>query len=99
MVANQSDIEKGLLTPHDVAGSIAKINSKCQNVPVDYWPCLYITSSYREPSPSMLLGLANKHFVSPGVSTLVGDSLTDKECAERAGVGTFIWASEYFERK
>ena len=96
VVTNQSGIEKGLLTPQEVANFIAQINEKCENVVVDYWACPYITSGYRKPSPSMLLGLADKHFIDLGCAIMVGDSDTDQECARRAGVGRFIWASEFF---
>ena len=44
----------------------------------------------------MLLGLADKHFVDLGGAIMVGDSDADKECARRAEVGMFIWASEFF---
>ncbi len=96
VLTNQSGIEKGLLTTQEVADFIAQINERCESVVVDYWACPYITSGYRKPSPSMLLGLADKHFIDLGCAIMVGDSDTDKECARRAGVGRFIWASEYF---
>ncbi len=59
VVTNQSGIEKGLLTPPDVAGFIAQINRKCEGVVMDYWACPYAISEYRKPNPSMLLGLAD----------------------------------------
>ena len=96
VITNQSGIEKGILTSLDVADFIAQINQKCEGVVMDYWACPYIASRYRKPNPSMLLGLADKHFVDLSRAVMVGDSASDQECAERAGVGRFIWASDYF---
>ena len=98
-MTNQSGIEKGLLTPPDVAGFIAQINGKCKGVVLDYWACTYTTSKYRKPNPSMLLGLADKLFIDLGRAIMVGDSHADMESARSAGIGRFIWAREYFESR
>tara|TARA_Y100000588_G_scaffold39928_2_gene38156 strand:- start:22904 stop:23320 length:417 start_codon:yes stop_codon:yes gene_type:complete len=44
----------------------------------------------------MLLGLADKHYVDLSMSTMVGDSDIDRQSAGDAGIGTFIWAHEFF---
>jgi histidinol phosphatase-like enzyme len=32
-----------------------------------------------------------------GASIMVGDMETDRQFAQRAGIGTFIWADDFFQ--
>lgn len=53
-------------------------------------------SLHRKPNPGMLLTLARRAKVDDPTQILfVGDLDTDKEAAERAGIG-FAWAAEFF---
>ena len=44
----------------------------------------------------MFLELAELHGVDLRASTHVGDSERDREGAASAGVGTFVWARDFF---
>lgn len=44
----------------------------------------------------MFLELARRYDVNLGASTHVGDSEKDRDAAAAAGVGTFVWAPEFF---
>ena len=44
----------------------------------------------------MFLELARLYDVNLGESTYVGDSEKDRHAAAAAGVGTFVWAPEFF---
>lgn len=50
----------------------------------------------RKPQPAMFLDLARAHDIDLAASTHVGDSTKDREAAERAGIGHFAWAKEFF---
>jgi HAD superfamily hydrolase (TIGR01662 family) len=96
VVTNQSGIEKGYLSITEVKDFIDHVFDAV-GLPVDdYWACPSTTSVFRKPSPSMVLALADKHYVDLGKSLYVGDSQSDEECARSAGVSRFIWAWGYF---
>jgi histidinol phosphatase-like enzyme len=44
----------------------------------------------------MFLELARLHDVDLRASTHVGDSEKDRDAAAAAGVGTFVWARDFF---
>jgi len=44
----------------------------------------------------MFLELARLHDVDLSASTHVGDSEKDRDAAVTAGVGTFVWARDFF---
>jgi len=96
VITNQSGLEKGILTVEQVRSYIEQINERCGHVIQDYWACPFQRSDYRKPNPGMILGLADKHFVDLQASLFVGDSESDRRCAEAAGIGSFVWAKEYF---
>ncbi len=50
----------------------------------------------RKPKPGMLLDLAQAHGLELARTLLVGDSESDRRCAEAAGVGAFMWAKDFF---
>jgi len=45
----------------------------------------------------MFLELAHLYDVNLSASTHVGDSEKDRAAAAAAGVGTFVWARDYFD--
>lgn len=96
VVTNQSAIEKGLLSNDLVKSWIDEVFSGSEKTCADFWACPIIGSTFRKPSPSMILALADKHFVDLSRSTYVGDSNSDSQCAAAAHVGRFIWAADYF---
>jgi FMN phosphatase YigB (HAD superfamily) len=44
----------------------------------------------------MFIDIAAAHGLDLGRSTHVGDSPKDREAAGAAGIGTFVWAREFF---
>lgn len=96
VVTNQSGIEKGTLTTQQVHAFIEQLNRATNGVIDDYWACPFVVSPFRKPETGMLTALADKHFVDLKRSVYVGDTEDDQRCARAAGVGEFIWASEYF---
>jgi histidinol phosphatase-like enzyme len=52
----------------------------------------------RKPKPGMFRELARLYDVVLSASTHVGDSEKDRDAAMAAGVGTFVWARDFFGR-
>jgi phosphinothricin acetyltransferase len=49
-----------------------------------------------KPAPGGIAALAAEHQVDLARAWYVGDTLLDRECARRAGVGQFHWAQSFF---
>ncbi len=96
VVTNQSGLERGTVTWEQVRGWIERINVACGGVIADWWASPHLESPFRKPLPGMVVALADKHFVDVRRSLLVGDSESDRACAEAAGV-RFVWAREFFD--
>ena len=96
VVTNQSLIEKGELSNAQIETWIEQIFNKAGKAVTDFWACPAVGSTYRKPSPSMVLALADKHYVDLAKSTYVGDGESDIKCASAAGVANFVWAKDYF---
>lgn len=99
IITNQSGIEKGTLSIERAKFFIDQVNTAIGDLITDYWVCPHVESPYRKPNPNMITGLADKHFVDVKQSVLVGDSKIDQQAAQNAGIGLFIWASDFFDRQ
>lgn len=80
----------GLITdiafcPHYIKGKIPKYNIKC---------------NCRKPMPGLILSLAKRHNIDLKQSIMVGDKITDIECALNAGIKqTYLIESRYHAKK
>jgi HAD superfamily hydrolase (TIGR01662 family) len=99
IVSNQARISAGEISEAEVTRRFAWANEQlgrpftgwrlCPHTDADGCDC-------RKPRPGMFLDLARRHDVSLGASTHVGDSGKDRDAATAAGVGTFVWARDFF---
>lgn len=99
IVSNQARISAGGISQAEVTRRFAWANEQlgqpftgwrlCPHTDADGCDC-------RKPRPGMFLDLARLHDVSLGASTHVGDSEKDCDAATAAGVGTFVWARDFF---
>ena len=99
IVSNQARISKGEISDLEVTGRFAWANEQlggpftgwrlCPHTDADACDC-------RKPRPGMFLELARLHDVDLRASTHVGDSEKDRAAAASAGVGTFVWARDFF---
>lgn len=99
IVSNQARISKGEISDTEVIRRFAWANAQlggpftgwrlCPHADADACDC-------RKPRPGMFLELARLHSVALGASTHVGDSEKDRDAAAAAGVGTFVWARDFF---
>ncbi len=99
IITNQSGIEKGTLSIESAKSFVDQVNTAIGGLITDYWVCPRVESPYRKPNPGMITGLADKHFVDVKRSVMVGDTEIDQQAAQNAGIGHFIWASDFFERQ
>lgn len=99
VVSNQARISAGEISELEVVRRFAWANEQlgapftgwrlCPHTDADACDC-------RKPRPGMFLELARLHDVDLSASTHVGDSEKDREAAAAAGVGTFVWARDFF---
>ena len=99
IVSNQARISMGEIAEAEVTRRFAWANDRlgrpftawrlCPHTDADACDC-------RKPRPGMFLELAHLYDVNLSASTHVGDSEKDRAAAA-AGVGTFVWARDYFD--
>jgi len=100
IVSNQARISTGEITEAEVTRRFAWANDRlggpftawrlCPHTDADACDC-------RKPRPGMFLELAHRYGVNLSASTHVGDSDKDRDAAAAAGIGTFVWARDYFD--
>lgn len=106
LITNQQGVGKGLMSNSDLLA----IHDYMQRELLhntgyefdDIYACTALASSpnsCRKPSPTMLLEAMEKWNIDPAVSWMVGDTLTDAQAAQAAGipsilVGSFAHPSE-----
>ncbi|MGH7304868.1 MAG: HAD-IIIA family hydrolase [Candidatus Rokuibacteriota bacterium] len=99
IVSNQARISTGEISDLEVTRRFAWANEQMRG-PFTAWRLCPHTDaddcSCRKPRPGMFLELARLHEVNLSASTHVGDSEKDRDAAAAAGVGTFVWACEFF---
>lgn len=99
IVSNQAQIGKGEITEAEVLRRFAWLNERLGCPFTDWRFCPHQEEEAcecRKPRPGMFLDLARVHGLDLSASTHVGDSETDREAAAAAGIGTFVWAGEFF---
>jgi histidinol-phosphate phosphatase family protein len=99
IVSNQARISTGEISEAEVTKRFAWANEQlggpftgwrlCPHTDVDGCDC-------RKPKPGMFRELARLYDVALSASTHVGDSEKDRDAAMAAGVGTFVWACDFF---
>lgn len=99
IVSNQSRISRGEISLGEVYRRFAWADEQLGGPFTDWRLCPHGDEhgcACRKPQPGMFLELAGLHDVDLPASTHVGDSERDRGAAESAGVGTFVWARDFF---
>jgi len=99
IVSNQPRIAMGGITAAEVLRRFAWANEHLGGPFTDWRLCPHTDAdgcACRKPKPGMFLDLAAAHAVDLQASTHVGDVDKDRDAAAAAGVGTFVWAREFF---
>jgi D-glycero-D-manno-heptose 1,7-bisphosphate phosphatase len=99
IVSNQSRIARGELSTDEVIRRFAWADARLGRPFTDWRLCPHVDENgcdCRKPRPGMFLELAGLYQVDLAVSTHVGDSERDRDAAASAGIGTFVWARDFF---
>jgi D-glycero-D-manno-heptose 1,7-bisphosphate phosphatase len=99
VVSNQARVSMGEISEAEVRRRFAWANETLGRPFTDCRLCPHSDAdgcACRKPRPGMFLELARLHGVELGASTHVGDSEKDRDAAAAAGVGTFVWARDFF---
>ena len=86
---SEAEVTKRFAWAHDQLGGPFTGWQLCPHTDADGCDC-------RKPRPGMFLELARLYDVTLNGSTHVGDSEKDRDAATAAGVGTFVWARDFF---
>lgn len=105
VVSNQSGVARGLITHEEVESVNKKINELLLKFEVqidDFYCCPFHPDfnsieevNCRKPSPQMIFNSALKHNIDIKSSYMIGDSITDIECGENAGLKTVLVLTGY----
>jgi histidinol-phosphate phosphatase family protein len=97
VVTNQRGIERGHMTEEDLAAvherMLAEVAAAGGRIDAIYH-CPHVECADRKPNPGLLLRAAADHGIDLAASTMVGDQPSDREAAERAGVGRYLDVEE-----
>jgi len=99
IVSNQARVSTGEISETEVLRRFAWANEQLGRPFTDCRLCPHTDADdcdCRKPRPGMFLELARLHDVDLSASTHVGDSEKDRDAAVTAGVGTFVWARDFF---
>ena len=99
IVSNQARISRGEISETEVARRFAWANERLGRPFADWRLCPHGDEhgcACRKPRPGMFLDLASAWALDLSGSTHVGDSDKDREAARAAGIGTFVWAKDFF---
>ncbi len=100
LITNQQGVGKGLMSIEDLADIHNRMNYLLGLEGItflDLFFCPHLATagcSCRKPAPGMLLQAMTKHEIDPSCAVFIGDSLTDAQAGQAAGVRTFILLEE-----
>jgi len=101
VVTNQAGVAERLITAEQAHGFIHQLNALCGGIIMDHRICMEPAESdspFRKPQPGMVLDLLAAHHLTAGAAVMIGDSESDRRCAEAARLARFLWAWDYFGR-
>jgi D-glycero-D-manno-heptose 1,7-bisphosphate phosphatase len=99
IVSNQARIARGEIDEAEVVRRFGWANERLGRPFTDWRVCPHGDEHgcpCRKPRPGMFLDLARAWDVDLPGSTHVGDSPKDRDAAQAAGIGTFVWARDFF---
>ncbi|MBO0782040.1 MAG: HAD-IIIA family hydrolase [Ktedonobacteraceae bacterium] len=99
VITNQAGVALGHLSEATARSFIDQVNAAVGQVITDYRICMHHPLAgcpCRKPQPGMVLDLARTHAINLAEAAYIGDTANDEQCAQRAGVGTFLWAPAFF---
>ena len=99
VVTNQQGVALGSIGAAQAHGFVAQLDGALGGLITDHRICMHRADAgcpCRKPRPGMLHDLAKVHGLNLARALYVGDSESDRRCAAAAGLGTFLWAADFF---
>jgi D-glycero-D-manno-heptose 1,7-bisphosphate phosphatase len=99
VVTNQAGVKRGRLTLEQVEAALAELDRQLGGILTAWEICPHDDADgceCRKPRGGMITELAAVHGVDLAASTMVGDQQIDAAAAHAAGVGTFVYARDFF---
>jgi len=99
IVSNQARIGRGEISESEVVRRFQWADAQLGRPFTDWRLCPHGDDdgcACRKPLPGMFLDLAHAWDLDLPHSTHVGDSTKDRDAALAAGIGTFVWAKDFF---
>jgi D-glycero-D-manno-heptose 1,7-bisphosphate phosphatase len=99
IVSNQARISRGEISEAEVLRRFGWANQRLGHPFTDWRLCPHGDEhgcECRKPRPGMFVDLARAWDLDLTGSTHVGDSGKDRDAAVAAGIGTFVWAKDFF---
>jgi D-glycero-D-manno-heptose 1,7-bisphosphate phosphatase len=100
IVTNQGGIELGHITTENITSKLRNIGEEIEQyirIDVNTIYCPYMKGYHRKPNPGMAYTLALELELDLKGSIMVGDAKSDEEFAINAGIGTFMYVSDFTE--
>lgn len=99
VITNQAGVALGQLSAATARSFIDQINAEVEQIITDYRICMHHPQAgcpCRKPQPGMVLELTQMYTLNLAQAVMIGDTANDEQCAQRAGIGTFLWARSFF---
>jgi D-glycero-D-manno-heptose 1,7-bisphosphate phosphatase len=99
IVSNQARISRGEISEAEVLRRFRWADAQLGRPFTDWRLCPHGDEhgcECRKPRPGMFLDLARAWHLDLAGSTHVGDSPKDRDAAVAAGIGSFVWAKDFF---
>jgi histidinol-phosphate phosphatase family protein len=99
VVTNQAGVKRGRLRLERVEAALAELDRQLGGILTAWEICPHDDAdgcACRKPRGGMITELAVVHGVNLATSTMVGDQEIDAAAARAAGVGNFVYASDFF---
>ena len=101
VVTNQAGIARGRLRMEQVEAAMTELDRQLGDILTGWQICPHDDAdrcACRKPKGGMMTELAAIYGVDLAGSTMVGDQEIDAAAARAAGIGRFVWASDFFGR-
>jgi D-glycero-D-manno-heptose 1,7-bisphosphate phosphatase len=99
VVTNQAGVKRGRFRLAQVEAAIAELDRQLDDILTGWEICPHEDSDgcdCRKPKGGMILELAAIHGVDLESSTMVGDQEVDEQAARAGGIGSFVYAKDFF---
>ena len=99
VVTNQAGVKRGRLKLERVEAALAELDRQLGGILTAWEICPHDDADgceCRKPRGGMIKELAVVHGVDLAASTMIGDQEIDAAAARAAGVGTFVYARDFF---